>query len=147
MEEIIKKNQEKLIRILRGFDNKKPLSFLVQDSCSEISRLFGCWLLDDLPISKIDVLKGEGVFNDKNIAHDLLLVNYNDTFYLVDPTVWQFHKNKKNILVKKEKSLNKCFDYLNKTYGGVWSVSENITKSDCDGKNEWMDVIEKNISK
>jgi len=46
----------------------------------------------------------------------------------LDPTVWQFFKNKKTILIKRTKTVNDALSALASIYGGKWRISERIIK-------------------
>ena len=106
---------------LIGYNGHVPLCVLTQDSCSEISRLFGQWLHEKLPKAKIYIYKGK--FRGR--LHDLLLVEMGRV-YVVDPTVWQFFKNKKSIIIAVENSINDAVTALADYYGGSWKLSECI---------------------
>ena len=106
----------------------------------------GCWILEKNPNLKISVVKGENVMNIKNKCHDVLLIEYNNQIYLIDPTIWQFFKNKRNILIKKEiKNIRTALITLQDIYRGNWKISEKIRKKKWEQKNEWKKVIKQNI--
>jgi hypothetical protein len=43
---------------------------------------------------------------------------------VIDPTVWQFFKNKKSILIASENSIDDAVATLVHYYGGTWKLSE-----------------------
>ena len=59
--------------------------------------------------------------------HDILLIHDKEV-YILDPTVQQFFKNKKSILIKKTKTINDALLVLTSIYEGKWSISERIIK-------------------
>jgi hypothetical protein len=89
---------KKYIFGLIGYNGRVPLYVLTQDSCSEISRLLGQWLYKKFPRAKIYIYKGKV----RGRAHDVLIVEANHVS-VIDPTVWQFFKNKKSILIAAAK--------------------------------------------
>jgi hypothetical protein len=108
---------------LIGYNGKISLSNLCDDTCSEISRILAQWFRNKL--SKTDMYIAKGKIGKR--FHDLLLV-YDKEVYILDPTVWQFFKNKKSILIKKTKTVNDALSALTNIYGGKWRISERITR-------------------
>ena len=108
---------------LIGYDGKISLSKLCNDTCSEVSRILAQWLRNKLP--KADMYIAKGKIGKR--CHDLLLV-YDKEVYILDPTVWQFFKNKKSILIKKTKTVDDSLSVLTNIYGGKWRILERITK-------------------
>lgn len=140
--EIIRQIQRKTVELLRK-NTKKPLSITSVDNCSEVSRLVGCWILEKLPQVKIYVLKGTHVQNTKR-CHDILAVEYNKMIDLIDPTVWQFFKNKKSIFIKTTDNLPNSLFEANKFYGGKWIISETLKMNTCK-INTFKKIIAANI--
>jgi hypothetical protein len=121
MEKATIKQAKKYIFGLIGYNGRVPLYALTQDSCSEISRLLGVWLYKKFPKAKIYIYKGRV----GGRLHDLLLIQKNG-IYVIDPTVWQFFKNKKSILIAKENSIDAALAALTQCYGGKWKLSESV---------------------
>jgi len=115
------KKAKKYVFTLVGYNGRVPLYVLTQDSCSEISRLLGQWLYKKFPKAKIYIYKGK--MNGR--AHDVLVVQESGV-YVIDPTVWQFFKNKKSIVIAVENSINDAVSALTDYYGGSWKLSERI---------------------
>ncbi len=80
----------------------------------------------------------------KKRCHDILAVKDGDYFYLIDPTVWQFFKTKRKILVGIMKNLDGILDNIQKTYKGKWKISEELKIKDCGQKKEWVRIINLN---
>lgn len=138
--------QNKVIKFLKACDNNLPLNLLSEINCSEISRLVGCWVLEKKSSARVYILKGTNIKFGKNKSHDILMVYKSDKIYLIDPTVWQFFKNKKSILIKETNNLLDALMHINKIYGGKWNISENITKTSYKDMNDWKNLIRINIS-
>lgn len=140
----IDKIQKDIIVLLRESGGRKPLCLLVKDSCSEISRLAGCWVLEKEPKVKVYIIKGEKIKNS-NQNHDVLVIEKDRIFYLIDPTVWQFFKNKKEIFLGIFYTINESLSFLNEMYDGKWDISEKLNKNSCKQKDKWIKIIELNI--
>lgn len=82
--------------------------------------------------------------NEKKRCHDILAVQDGNYFYLIDPTVWQFFKNKRKILVGIMKNLGDVLDNARKTYKGKWKISEELKIKDCKQQKEWERIIDLN---
>ena len=124
---------------LLGYDRQTPLHILSKDSCSEVSRLLGQWLREKLPNAKIYIAKGK----IKKHFHDIVLVQENKV-YALDPTVWQYFKNKKSILIAEGNSTDDIFHALINYYGGTWRVSENVKGYSASEIKKLKEVIIKN---
>jgi len=120
--ELISAGKRYVFRLI-GYNGEISLSKLFDDTCSEVSRMLAQWLRNKLP--KTDMYIAKGKIGKR--FHDLLLV-YDKEVYILDPTVWQFFKNKKSILIKKTKTVNDALSVLASIYGGKWRISERITK-------------------
>ncbi|MEI7741521.1 MAG: hypothetical protein WCJ29_03385 [bacterium] len=123
------KLQHRIIRMLRAFGirNRTPLRILSKDSCSEVARLAGCWILDSSPKTSAFIAQGVGVSGDRNLKHDLLVVqSFNHGYRVIDPTVWQKFPLKRNIEMGATPSLKEVFAFLHEKYGGRWHISEEI---------------------
>ncbi|HUT22045.1 MAG TPA: hypothetical protein VMX18_01400 [Candidatus Bipolaricaulota bacterium] len=140
--ETIRQIQRKVIRLLRK-NNNKPLYLSSTDNCSEIARLVGCWIFDKLPQAKIYILKGKNILGTKK-CHDILAVEYDKRISLIDPTVWQFFKNKKSILIKTTDNLTNGLFEASKIYRSKWKVSE-IFKKNNYKNDELKKIVASNI--
>ncbi len=112
---------KKYVFSLLGYNGSIPLNILTKDSCSEVSRLLGQWLHEKFPKAKIYIYKGKA----KGHVHDLLVIQ-DDKIYVIDPTVWQFFKDKKSILIATEDSVDDAVVALMRNYGGKWELSERV---------------------
>lgn len=83
--------QNQIIRLLKR--KNKPLYLLAKDNCSELSRLAGRFILEKIK-SRVFIIKGEGVMMDKKQRHDILLIECNKKYYLVDPRFGNFLNTK-----------------------------------------------------
>lgn len=122
-----------------------PLYLLTHDNCSEVSRFFGCQLLKEMKNIEIYVLKGENILNRKNKAHDILAIKDAGGICLIDPTVWQFFKNKRSIFIGLSKNIDDALNLSKKTYKGKWKVSEKLEKVSRKQTQEWNKIISENI--
>ena len=141
MKEATIRQAKKYIFSLIGYKKSTPLYVLTQDSCSEISRLLGLWLYKKYPKARIYIYKGRV----RARFHDLLLVEENKV-YVIDPTVWQFSKNKKSILIAEEDSLKDAPTALRRYYGGKWKLSERVRGYSSAEIKKFEDTIKKNIA-
>lgn len=87
-----------------------------------------------------------GVMKIKNKCHDILLVEYDKKIYMIDSTVWQFFKNKRNILIGIKRDIESALNELRIIHKGDWTISEKLNKKDCKQKNEWEAIIKQNIA-
>lgn len=104
-----------------------PRSIALRDTCSEVSRLVGLWILEKHPECSVFVYKGVDVLHTKQ-AHDVLFVTCEpaDQGMILDPTVYQFFPEVEHMLVDtcdKEKLPGT----LSSMYGGQWGYSEMLT--------------------
>jgi len=127
---LFNQQQKRIVTLLRKYGGRKPFSGLCEDSCSELSRLLSCWIIKDHPKATILILKGDKVFNTKR-SHDIVLVEEDKKSFLVDPSVWQFFKRKRSILVGEVKNVDEALKLAHKIYKGTWFVSEKIGKNIC----------------
>jgi len=102
--------------------------------------------LEKKPKLKVSIIKGKGVMNIKNKCHDILLIEDKEGSYLIDPTVWQFFKNKRSILIGKAKDIKVIHGILKDIYKGSWKITERLTKKDCSQKKKWLKIIKQNIA-
>lgn len=139
----LKTVQNKVKKILKS--ENKSLFLTSKDNCSEMSRLVGCWILKDFPTINASILKGENIMNATNKNHDILAIEEKNKFYLIDATVWQFFKNKKNILLTTKNSIEECLQFAEQFYKGKWSISETLDKKDFQNIKKWESDIKTNI--
>lgn len=138
----IRQIQKKIIALLRKYSDK-PLYVASTDNCSEVARLVGCWIFKKLPRSKIYIFKGKNVKGTKK-CHDILAIENNQNIDIIDPTVWQFFKNKKSIFIKTTNNLTSGLLEASKIYGGQWKISETLKANNCKN-NDFEKVIALNI--
>lgn len=143
--ELINQIQKDVIKLLKK-NNNKPLYLLSEDNCSEVSRLVGCWIFHNVKNCKIFILKGEKVMGSKK-SHDILVIKDNYYFYMIDPTIWQFFKNKRKILIGVAKKIDDALNNATYIYKGKWKESEELKRQDCKQKNkkELERIIDLNI--
>jgi hypothetical protein len=141
MEKIIKDFQRRIVALYRSGKSKQSLHFLSQGSCSESSRLVAIWIKRKFDEANLYILKGE--YKPKKY-HDVLIVEDKNIFYLIDPSVWQFFKNKKGMLMGKFNNLENALEESQKIYGGKWNSVENF--NEFDSEEELVKIIKVNIS-
>lgn len=129
MNDYIDKIQTRVTSLLKSFSSN--LARASKDRCSEVARLVGCWIYKDYPAAQVAVLKGE--FSD-NTAHDILLVEYLDKVYVIDPTIWQIFPESETIVVCRLNSTKEAIAFVTNKYGGTWKMSEII--KDCNIEEE-----------
>lgn len=139
----IYKFQKDIIFLLKKYGGNKSLHFLSKDSCSELSRLLACWAIKKYPTNDIFILKGNGVFNNSEKSHDIVLVD-SEKLFLIDPSIWQFFKRKRSILVGQIENLEEALKLAKKNYGGQWKVSEKVSKNILKETKKLRKIIELN---
>jgi len=139
----LKTIQNRVIKLLRN--GNKVLYLSAQDNCSEVARIVGCWILQENPIISAHILKGENVMGIKKKYHDVLIVEEKNIFYVIDPTVWQFFKHKRNILLTKKNTMKECVEFAKQFYDGKWSVSDILSKNCFQEIKKWEEVVRLNI--
>lgn len=145
MKKEITKIQKKLVVLFRSFDKKASLFILSKDNCSEVSRIMGYWFLKENKNLEVCILKGDNIKFGKNQAHDVLMVCDKNKIFLLDPTIWQFFKNKKSIFWGEFDKMSDTFDFLKNKYGGKWKISEVLKKEDIKEIKELKKIVKKNI--
>lgn len=139
----INKIQKKILELLpEGKINEKGL--LLQDSCSELSRLVTSWIKDEEKFSHQIILKGDNVCNTIK-SHDIIAHFQNGKVYIIDPTIWQFFPNKKTILLGEYSSLDDAIVAISKEYGGQWQKAEVMDEDMYKEKSDWLAIIKANI--
>ena len=121
----IVKQQKRIISFIRKYGGKKPLSILAEDSCSELCELLSCWILKDYHETSITMLKGDRILGTKR-SHNIIVLDQDHTKLLLDPSVWQFFKRKRSVVVGNVKTINETLALAQNIYGGKWSISEKI---------------------
>ena len=142
-ENYLKTIQNRVIKLLKS--GNETLCLSAQDNCSEMTRIIGCWILGDFSVINTYILKGENVMGIRNKCHDVLVVEEKNKFYLIDPTVWQFFKNKKNILLAKKNTMKECLKFVEQLYGGKWSISEILDKNCSKNMKKWENTVRLNL--
>lgn len=87
--------------------------------CSEISRLITKWIWNYDKSYKFYILKGGCVMGNE-ISHDILVVEKDDTYLIIDPTIWQFFPNAKTIAVYQGTSLERGISNISRKYKCTW---------------------------
>ena len=141
---IFKKIQDRILNLLPK-RHQIDKSILLEDCCSEISRLVASWIKESNRSARFYILKGDKVCKTKK-SHDVLAVVIRDgEVYLIDPTVWQFFPHKESILVGKLDYLEESIKLSKEKYGGSWKVSEELKDSTLKEREEWLRIIKGNI--
>ena len=139
----IEKIQKKILELLPE-EKRQKRALLLEDSCSELSRLVASWINENDEFSRQAILKGDNVHNT-NKSHDILVSIKNGKVYLIDPTIWQFFPNEDSILIGEYTSLDEAIAAATKKYGGHWQKSEDLKKISSKEKNELLEIIKDNI--
>jgi hypothetical protein len=127
----------------------KPRWMISKWNCSEVTRILGLQILKDLGIkAKPTILIGKvtKIGLTKENKHDILMFfdDKSQKYVLIDPTVWQFFRFKKSILLGKFDSIKDVLTFAQKTYGGKWKISEPVTKKDSKMITKWKKIIKLN---
>lgn len=109
---------------LLEYDGRRPLAVLCEDSCSEVSRLLGLWFRKKLPKARIFIAQGK----IGKRRHDLLVVENGRDVDVVNPTVWQFFKYKKTMVMARAKTTEDAIGALAEMYGGTWRITERVSR-------------------
>lgn len=139
----IEKIQTKILELLPK-EKRQKKALLLEDSCSELSRLVAIWICEDDKSIRQIILKGGNVCN-KNKSHDILASTKNSKVYLIDPTIWQFFPNENSILIGEYPSLEESIIAAAKKYGGYWKISEEVKEISSEEKDELLKIIKENI--
>ncbi len=59
-------------------------------------------------------------------SHDVLILEHNNSWYLIDPTIWQFFPLKRSIYRGRFATQNDLVAFVKGMYRGTWSISENV---------------------
>lgn len=124
MKDIFREIQKRAVALYKRHSNK-PLCIVSQDCCSEMTRLIGCWVSPRYPEARMYILKGKNVMYSKK-SHDVLILEHNNSWYLIDPTIWQFFPLKRSIYRGRFATQNDLVAFVKGMYRGTWSISENV---------------------
>lgn len=121
----------------------KPLWVASEFCCSEMTRYLGYKILNDLPEAKAQILKGK--ISDK-LTHDVLLVELESKYTIIDPAVWQIFKDSEGIVMGEYTDLGSSLAGAKRIYKGDWTISETLEKATT-GKEapELLNIINKII--
>lgn len=147
MKKEITKIQKKLVALFRSFDKKGSLFVLAKDNCSEVSRIVGHWFLKENKKLEVCILKGNNIKFGKKQAHDVLVICDKNKIFLLDPTIWQFFKNKKSIFWGEFDKMSEVLDFLKLKYGGKWKISEKLGKEGFGEVEKLKKIVGENIKK
>lgn len=130
-------------RILSLFSDSSDvaLSVLLEDCCSEISRLVASWIQNQDKSNHVFILKGTNVLNTQK-SHDILaIISPNQDVFIIDPTIWQFFPNKQSILINVFKDIDEGLIEIKKLYNGIWSISEELDRISPVEQTKYKEVI------
>ena len=139
----IEKIQKKILELLLE-EKRQKRALLLEDSCSELSRLVASWINENDEFSRQAILKGDHVHNTSKL-HDILASIKTGKVFLIDPTIWQFFPDKDSILIGEYTSLDEAMAAAANKYGGHWQKSENLKKISSKEKDELLGIIKDNI--
>lgn len=121
----------------------KPLWVASEFCCSEMARYVGYKILADLPESRAHILKGE--ISD-SLSHDVLLVEFDNKYTIIDPTVWQIFKDSKSIVMREFRNIDDSLAGAKEIYRGDWIISETLNIEESEKElPELMNIIDKII--
>lgn len=109
--------------------------------CSEITRLVGCWVLDEYPEYKVHVCKGE---ISGGSVHDILVIDDGETLSLIDPTIWQIFSESNSIFIGFVSNMQEALNLLHEKYSGSWKVSEDLCECDDNYQKKLLAIIKNN---
>lgn len=139
----IEKIQKKILELLPE-EKRQERALLLDDCCSELSRLVASWIRENYKSSRQIILKGENICNT-NKSHDILASIENGKVYLIDPTIWQFFPNEDSILIGEYFSIDEAIAAITRKYGGYWQKSEDLKIISSEEKDEWLKIVKENI--
>lgn len=142
--EFVQKIQNKVLEFAQGKTNVPP-TILLEDCCSELSRLVASWIWEHDQSCHFLILKGDNVCGTLK-SHDILaVINQNQEVDIIDPTIWQFFPGKTSILVFVSQSINEALEKITKLYGGKWLISEKLSQISSEDQTAYKAIILKNI--
>lgn len=113
--------------------------------CSEISRLIIRWLWSYDKTCKFYILKGSGAMDGK-MSHDILVVNKDNIYSIIDPTIWQFFPDAKSILAYEGIDLEKGIDNIKRKYKCNWVLGKQEEIPDDKTAKEYTEIIKSIIN-
>jgi hypothetical protein len=135
-------NKDKVIeiqnRILDLAPNRSGL--YLKYCCSELSRLIIKWLFDYDKNYKFYILKAENVIGSQ-IAHDILVIKNNETYSIIDSTIWQFFPEANSILVYEGNDIKEAISSLNQKYKCNWLLGEQEQVPGAKTEQEYMNIV------
>ena len=108
--------------------------------CSELSRLIIRWFYSYDKTYRFYISKGTDVMSGQ-MAHDILIIKKNDTYSIIDPTIWQFFPDAKSILVYNGDDLEKGIDNIKRKYKCNWVLGEQEEIPDDKTAKEYTKII------
>lgn len=135
----IEKIQKRVVNLLLTLSDNLPVA--ANNQCSEITRLVGCWIIENHPEYKARILKGK--LSD-DLSHDVLVVDDRKTLFLIDPTIWQIFPESGSVFIGSVRNIPEAIGLLRKKYGGMWKMSEIMRKCDESYQQELLTVIKNN---
>jgi len=139
----IEEIQKKILELLPE-EKRQNKTLLLEDCCSELSRLVASWINESDESGHQAILKGDNVRNT-NKSHDIIASIRNGKVHLIDPTIWQFFPNENSILIGEYTSLDKAVIAAAKKYGGNWQKNEDLREFSSEEKGEWLRIVKENI--
>lgn len=140
-----KKQRREIHRFIIDFFKSrcgKPLFVSSEDCCSEMARLVGYRILKKKAKAKAYILKGK--LSD-SLEHDILAVKLDGLVILIDPTIWQIFRNKKNIFLGEYADLEEAINQIKNLYGGSWQMSEELFRKNIRETEKLLKILEENI--
>jgi len=142
--EFINKIQNKILELVPE-ENRSQLGVVLENCCSELSRLVAYSIKEESVSAKQVILKGDNVCGTDK-SHDILVNTEDVKTYLIDPTIWQFFPDEKSILIGETNSIDEAIAVALIKYGGQWTISEELSEILEKNKNEYQKIVLKNIS-
>lgn len=139
----IEEIQDKIMELLPE-EKRQERAILLEDSCSELSRLVASWMGEHDQYGRYAILKGDNVCNTTK-SHDILAYIVNDKVDLIDSTIWQIFPNERSIFVGQYSNINEAISAAAKKYGGRWQKNEDLEEASPDDREEWLGIVKKNI--
>jgi hypothetical protein len=108
-----------------------------------MSRLVGYWMIDKNRKLEAFIIKGTLV---RKKQHDILVTKEDGLFSVIDPTIWQFFKNKRTIFLGNFNTIEEVYNFAKKFYGGKWVFSEKLNLIDSkQEQTKCMFLIKENL--
>lgn len=139
---LIEKIQKRVVNFLLTLSD--DLQTAAKDQCSEITRLVGCWILNEYPEHRAQICKG--TLSD-GLVHDVLAIEDGKKLFLIDPTTWQIFPKSDSVFIGSVRNVPEAIWLLHKKYGGMWKISETMRNCDENYQQELLTVIKNNREK